>query len=153
MRSTRRCASSVLKADAIAREEPRLLELAKRNMPRLPVDAVDVLVVDRMGKDISGVGIDPNITGRIGVNGERDEAAPRVGAMVVCDLTDGTHGNAIGVGLADVITRRLFARIDYESTVRERGDEQLSRTGQDSGGGRDRSPGLRDRASELRPRA
>ena len=57
----------VLKADEIAREEPRLLDLAKRNMPRLPVDVVDVLVVDRMGKDISGVGIDPNITGRIGV--------------------------------------------------------------------------------------
>ena len=106
----------VLKACAIAREEPRLLELAKRNMPRLPVNTVDVLVVDRMGKDISGVGIDPNITGRIGVNGQRDEGAPRVGAMMVSDLTDGTHGNAIGVGLADVITRRLFARIDYEST-------------------------------------
>ncbi len=106
----------VLKADAIAREEPRLLHLAKRHMPRLPVDAVDVLVVDRMGKDISGVGIDPNITGRIGVSGEHDAAAPRVGAMVVCDLTAETHGNAIGVGLADVITRRLFAKIDYEST-------------------------------------
>jgi hypothetical protein len=106
----------VLKADAIAREEPRLLNLAKHHMPRLPVDAVDVLVVDRMGKDISGVGIDPNITGRIGVSGEHDAAAPRVGAMVVCDLTAETHGNAIGVGLADVITRRLFAKIDYEST-------------------------------------
>ena len=106
----------VLKADAIAREEPRLLDLARRHMPRLPVDVVDVLVVDRMGKDISGVGIDPNITGRIGVGGERDATAPRVGAMMVCDLTAQTHGNAIGVGLADVITRRLFARIDYEST-------------------------------------
>jgi hypothetical protein len=106
----------VLKADAIAREEPRLLDLAKRNMPRLPVDAVDVLVVDRMGKDISGVGIDPNITGRIGVGGERDRTSPRVSAMMVCDLTPQTHGNAIGVGLADVITRRLFAKIDYEAT-------------------------------------
>jgi hypothetical protein len=106
----------VLRADEIAREEPRLLDLAKRNMPRLPVDLVDVLVVDRMGKDISGVGIDPNITGRIGVNGERDATAPRVGAMIACDLTAQTHGNAIGVGLADVITRRLFAKIDYEAT-------------------------------------
>ena len=77
----------VLKADAIAREEPRLLELAKRHMPRLPVDSVDVLVIDRMGKDISGVGIDPNITGRIGVGREHDAAAPRVSAMMVCDLT------------------------------------------------------------------
>jgi hypothetical protein len=106
----------VLRADQIAREEPRLLDLAKRNMPRLPVDTVDVLVVDRMGKDISGVGIDPNITGRIGVPGEPEPPAPRVSAMMVCDLTAQTHGNAIGVGLADVITRRLFAKIDYDAT-------------------------------------
>ena len=85
-------------------------------MPRLPVDVIDVLVVDRMGKDISGVGIDPNITGRIGVAGEHDATAPRVGAMMVSDLTDGTHGNAIGVGLADVITRRLFEKIDCDAT-------------------------------------
>jgi hypothetical protein len=106
----------VLQADAIAREEPRLLALAGRHMPRLPVNDVDVLIVDRMGKDISGVGVDPNITGRIGVDGQRDEAAPRVGAMIVCDLTEATHGNAIGVGLADVITHRLFRGIDYEAT-------------------------------------
>ncbi len=106
----------LLDAAAIPREEPRLLALAKRHMPRLPVNDVDVLVVDRMGKDISGVGIDPNITGRIGVAGERDAGAPRVGAMMVCELTAQTHGNAIGVGLADVITRRLFAGIDYEAT-------------------------------------
>jgi hypothetical protein len=106
----------LLAAGAIAREEPRLLDLAKRHMPRLPVDVVDVLVVDRMGKDISGVGIDPNITGRIGVAGEHDSSAPRVGAMMVCELTPQTHGNAIGVGLADVITRRLFTGIDYAAT-------------------------------------
>jgi hypothetical protein len=106
----------LLKADHIARDEPRLLDMAKRHMPRLPTNKVDVLVVDRMGKDISGVGIDPNITGRIGVDGEHDDAAPSVRAMVACDLTEETHGNAIGVGLADVITRRLFAKIDYEAT-------------------------------------
>ena len=118
----------VLKADQIASGEPRLLDLAKRNMPRLPAGDVDVLIVARMGKNISGVGIDPNITGRIGVSepergcrvglpgGEHDAAAPRVRAMVACDLTDETHGNAIGVGLADVITRKLFAKIDYDAT-------------------------------------
>lgn len=105
----------VLRGSQIAAGEPPLLGLAKRHMPRLPVDNVDVLVVDRMGKDISGVGIDPNITGRIGVAGEHDTTT-RVGAMMVCDLTAGTHGNAIGVGLADVITRRLFGKIDYAAT-------------------------------------
>lgn len=106
----------VLLGDTIAGEEPRLLDRARRAMPRLPTTTVDVLVVDRMGKDISGVGIDPNITGRIGVAGESDPAAPCVTAMMVCDLTDRTHGNAIGIGLADVVTRRLFAKIDYAAT-------------------------------------
>lgn len=105
-----------LKADEIADEEPQLLELARKNMPRLPVKAIDVLVIDRMGKDISGVGMDPNITGRIGVNGERDPTAPHIGAMIVCDLTDQSHGNAIGVGLADVITRRLYDKIERGAT-------------------------------------
>ncbi len=106
----------VLKADEIAEEEPNLLETAKRNMPRLPIDSVDVLVVERMGKDISGVGIDPNITGRIGVNGQHDSTAPVVRALMVCDLTDQSRGNAIGVGLADVITRKLYDKIDRPVT-------------------------------------
>ena len=106
----------VLTAEEIPREEPKLLELARRNMPRLPVDDIDVLVVDRMGKDISGVGVDPNITGRIGVDGQRDAGPPRVKAMIVCDLTDQSHGNGIGVGLADVITRRLYDKVDLAAT-------------------------------------
>lgn len=106
----------VLKASEIADEEPQLLKLARKNMPHLPVKAIDVLVIDRMGKEISGVGMDPNITGRIGVNGERDPAAPHIGAMIVCDLTDQSHGNATGVGLADVITRRLYDKIERGAT-------------------------------------
>jgi hypothetical protein len=69
-----------------------------------------------MGKDISGVGIDPNVTGRIGVSGEHDATAPTLGAMAVCDLTAKSNGNAIGVGLADVITQRLFDKIDHAVT-------------------------------------
>jgi len=106
----------VLKANEIPDEEPQLLELARKNMPRLPVKAVDVLVIDRMGKDISGVGMDPNITGRIGVKGEHDPDAPHIGAMVVCDLTEQSNGNAIGVGLADVITRKLHDKIEPGAT-------------------------------------
>ena len=109
-------AVKVLRANEIAEEEPQLLELARKQMPRLPVKAIDVLVIDRMGKDISGVGMDPNITGRIGVNGEHDPDAPQIGAMIVCDLTDQSHGNAIGVGLADVITRRLYDKIERDAT-------------------------------------
>ena len=96
-----------------------------------------------MGKNISGVGIDPNITGRIGVAGQHDDSAPQVSAMVVCDLTDETHGNAIGVGLADVITRRLFAKIDYDVDLCECDYQQLSGARQDSGGCGDRPRGVR----------
>ena len=106
----------VVKADDIPKREPALLDLARQHMPRLPVSSIDVLVVDRMGKDISGVGLDPNITGRIGVNGQHDPSGPRVTAMMVCDLTEQSHGNAIGVGLADVITRRLYEKIDLGVT-------------------------------------
>jgi hypothetical protein len=109
---------NVLRADEIAEEEPKLLEAATRSMPSLPVDAIDVLVIDRMGKDISGVGMDPNIIGRIGVRGQNDPGSPRIKAIVVSDLTEQSHGNAIGVGLADVITRRLYDKIDPGDTYR-----------------------------------
>ena len=84
-------------------------------MGRLFFHDIDVLVIDRMGKEISGAGFDPNISGRNnrGVEGFDD---PLVNKIVVLDLTDATHGNATGLGLADVITRRLFDRIDYGAT-------------------------------------
>jgi hypothetical protein len=106
----------VLMSDEIAREEPLLLDLARQHMPRLPIDEVDVLVIDRMGKNISGVGIDPNVTGRFRVNGQPDADVPRVGSIVVCDLTEESRGNAIGIGLADGITRGLHTKIDWDST-------------------------------------
>ena len=101
---------------------PRLIERecvlqaeAKARMGRIFFHDIDVLVIDRMGKEISGAGFDPNITGRNnrGVEGFDD---PVVNKIVVLDLTDTTHGNATGLGLADVITRRLFDRIDYGAT-------------------------------------
>jgi len=88
---------------------------AKARMGRIFFHDIDVLVIDRMGKEISGSGFDPNITGRNnrGVEGFDD---PVINKIVVLDLTDTTHGNATGLGLADVITRRLFDRIDYGAT-------------------------------------
>ena len=97
-------------------ERERVLQAeAKARMGRIFFHDIDVLVIDRMGKEISGAGFDPNITGRNnrGVEGFDD---PVVNKIVVLDLTDTTHGNATGLGLADVITRRLFDRIDYGAT-------------------------------------
>jgi hypothetical protein len=105
-----------LRADEILEKEPGLLEKARRNMASLPVDETDLLFVDRMGKDISGVGLDPNIIGRIRITGQPEPEAPRIKAIVISDLTEASHGNAIGIGLADTITRRLYDKIDFAST-------------------------------------
>ena len=98
--------------------EPQLLALAKQNMPRLPVEDVDVLIVDRFGKNISGTGMDTNIIGRMHLLGEPEPASPRVKMIVVTDLTEESHGNATGMGFADIITRRFFTKIDFPVTYK-----------------------------------
>ena len=105
----------VLTKDGIRKEEPGLLLEAKANMPRLLPGSSDVLVVDRMGKDISGDGMDPNITGRFCqyYTGTPNFTAKRV---VVLDLTDKTHGNFIGIEAADVTTQRVLNKADPEET-------------------------------------
>jgi len=91
-----------------------LLVEAKANMPRFFFDSFDVLIVDRIGKEISGDGMDPNITGRYAT--QYASGGPEIGKVVVLDLTQNTHGNAVGIGNADFITRRMFNRIDFERT-------------------------------------
>jgi hypothetical protein len=110
-----------LEAGEIMEKEPALLALSRANMPSLPVDDVDLLLIDEMGKDISGAGIDPNIIGRNMIRGEPEPERPRIKAIVVTDLTPASHGNAVGIGLADVVTKQLVDKIDldatYENTV------------------------------------
>ena len=105
----------VFKAEHIMDQEPKLLARARASMPKLPVDELDVLIIDWMGKDISGVGIDPNIIGRLGLRGVADTDGPDIKAIVVRDLTPGSHGNALGIGLADVIAKRLYDSIDFDA--------------------------------------
>ena len=105
-----------LGGEAIMDEEPALLEIARTHMPRLPVDDIDVLMIDSMGKDISGSGLDPNIIGRNYIRDEPEPERPRIKAITVHDLTDASHGNAVGMGLAHVIARRLFDKIDLDAT-------------------------------------
>jgi hypothetical protein len=111
--------TALVEAVPVARifeREPELLKLAFANMPRLPVEDLDVLLVDRIGKNISGTGMDTNIIGRIGIHGETEPASPRIKAILVSDLTEETHGNAIGIGLADVTTERLVRKMDPRAT-------------------------------------
>jgi hypothetical protein len=101
-------------AEKMAESEAPLLEEAKQNLLRLPFDAIDVLVVDEIGKNISGDGADPNVTGRYPT--PYATGGPEVERMVYLDLTDETGGNANGVGLADVVTERLTSKIDRPTT-------------------------------------
>jgi len=105
-----------LKPDEIEPKEKELLSLAKQMMPKLPFDEIDLLIVDEMGKDISGVGIDPNVTGR---NRDIIGTFPHpthVRRLFVRDLTDFSNGNATGIGLADLTTKRLVEKINYPAT-------------------------------------
>jgi hypothetical protein len=99
-------------AEKLEEVEPQLLLEAKDLMPRLLFDPIDVLVVDEIGKDISGDGMDPNITGRYAT--PYANGGPEVARIVVLGLTDKTHGNANGLGMADITTRKAFEAIEWE---------------------------------------
>ncbi|MCB1815055.1 MAG: DUF362 domain-containing protein [Candidatus Competibacteraceae bacterium] len=101
--------------DKLVEREAQLLVKSKDYMAKLYFDNIDVLIIDQMGKEISGAGFDPNITGRNN-RGVVGFDHPQVKKIVVLDLSDKTHGNATGLGVADVITQRLFNRIDFEYT-------------------------------------
>jgi hypothetical protein len=103
-----------LEPERFMSDEPALLERSRAALPCFPVEDLDLLIVDNIGKDISGVGMDPNIIGRLYIHGEADPEIPRIKAILARDLTPNSHGNALGVGLADVITRTLFDKIDFD---------------------------------------
>jgi len=95
--------------------EKRLLALANELMGRLPFDDLDVAVIDAMGKDKSGVGIDPNVIGRLMIRGSAEFERPRIANIVVLDVSAGSHGNAMGMGLADFVPFRVLEKLDLRS--------------------------------------
>jgi hypothetical protein len=105
----------VIPAAEIMDREPPLLEEAKRLRPRLLVDELDVLVVEEMGKEISGTGLDCNVIGRRRIAGEPEPRSPRCSRVVALSLTPKSRGNAVGIGLADICTRRLVDAIDFDA--------------------------------------
>ncbi len=109
------CRVAAIPAGRFEEAEAPLLEEAKRNLLRLPFGELDVLVVDEIGKNISGDGADPNVTGRFATPYGGDEV-PHVERMVFLGLTDATGGNATGLGAADVVTERLAGNVDRSST-------------------------------------
>lgn len=106
----------VIPPDQLPEAEAAILADVRAMLPSLPVDDIDVLVIDEMGKDISGSGFDTKVVGRLSMPllGP-DPETPRVKRIVVCDLTDASAGNADGVGIADFITERLHRKIDLDA--------------------------------------
>ena len=96
--------------------EIELTELARALVPPLPFGDIDVLVIERGGKDISGTTMDPNVIGRFWVNGLDDLDAPRVAAVVLLSATPISEGNVQGIGLADFVPASLAAEIDWAAT-------------------------------------
>ena len=106
----------IVPAEKFLIEEPELLMLAKKMMPRILVEDIDVLIVDEIGKDISGAGMDPNIVGRTTEGILPGFTGPSIQKIVVLDLTEKTHGNACGIGVADFITAQVHEKIDTAAT-------------------------------------
>ncbi len=105
----------VSRPDAIIATDATLLTVANTLLPRVPFDQLDVLIIDTMGKNISGTGMDPNIIGmwrRFG-----GLKVPDFTRIVVLSLTPETHGNAMGIGFADFTTRRVFDQIDHHALM------------------------------------
>lgn len=95
--------------------EVKLLEKAKKYMARLPFENIDILIVDEIGKNISGTGLDTNVIGRIMFIGEKEPEKPKIIRIVVLGLTEAAHGNATGIGLADFTTQYVIDKMDTQA--------------------------------------
>jgi hypothetical protein len=102
--------------DTLVHDEEHLFRQAKRWTPRLPFDELDLLIVDEMGKDIAGTGMDTNVIGRRFSLIEKPPPSPKIARIFVRDLTAETRGNANGIGLADFTTERLLRAMDRCTT-------------------------------------
>ena len=102
--------------EEFVRIDKELLRECKQILPKLPVKNIDILIVQEMGKNISGTGMDTNIIGGIKDFKEGEYDPPQIKKILVLDLTPETHGNALGIGIADMITRRLYEKIDLKAT-------------------------------------
>jgi hypothetical protein len=116
----RTCELHALPAHDVGREaEATLTRRARSLAPRLPFDQIDVLIINEMGKNISGAGMDTHVLGR-GFMPSIPEATwggPDIRVVAVLDLTDASHGNATALGLADLTTERLIRKVDFNATM------------------------------------
>lgn len=105
-----------LSPNEIVEGDKQLLRFWKKIRPKIPFNHLDVLIVERMGKNISGTGMDTKVIGRLMITGENELKHPMPRVIVVLDLTDESHGNAAGLGLADITTKRLINKVNWHDT-------------------------------------
>lgn len=103
-----------IRTEQIPKREGELLQLSASLMPKLPIDDTDILLVDEIGKNYSGTGMDTNIIGRIRILGAEEPRNPRIKYIIASGVSEESHGNALGIGLADLTTRKLFEAIDFQ---------------------------------------
>ena len=105
----------LLRPEEMFEKEKALLKKARKLMPRLPFDQIDILIMDELGKNVSGAGMDTNVIGRCHSLNNQKPKKPKITRIFVRDLTEASHGNACGIGLAEYTTKRLVDKIDYPS--------------------------------------
>lgn len=107
----------LIRAEDIESVERKLLVKAREYQPKIPLKEIDLLILDEMGKDISGAGIDPKIIGRAICSWADTDPWPRISRIFVRDLTAATKGHAAGLGMVDFTTERLVKKIDMQATA------------------------------------
>jgi len=105
---------SFVPPEDIIKVDSELLKKSKEIMPTLPIENLDIVITQEIGKNISGTGFDTNVIGRLYINGEKEIMKPRIKRLLVFDITEESHGNALGIGLADITTRQLVDKINYK---------------------------------------
>lgn len=103
----------IIKKQDIMVREKQLLKIAKEKIAKINLDTIDLLIIDEIGKDISGEGMDPNVTGRPGSYLNEGFNAPDIKKIFIRDVTDASHGNGVGIGMADFTVKRLVNKLDF----------------------------------------
>lgn len=107
------CFIEAVPREGFIEREKELVEIAKTKMPALMIPKIDILIVEEIGKNISGAGYDPNILGRSSVLKEFLLPVPEIKQMVLLDISEESHGNGIGIGLFDVALKQIFHKLDF----------------------------------------
>ncbi|MCA1596359.1 MAG: DUF2088 domain-containing protein, partial [Chloroflexi bacterium] len=111
LRAVRACPAAEIETS-----EKAWLDEVRASAPGLPFDKIDLLIVEQIGKDISGAGLDTRVIGRMIIPGEAEPERPRIARIIALDLTEATHGNGVGTGLCDFVPRKLVDKINWDVT-------------------------------------